>query len=142
MCDDGFPSCVGTNLFYLLFSFALFSPYHIRAIGSAPIGQGYGLTETCAGGTFSEFDDTSVARVGAPLPCSFIKVRDDRGYFSYMCLTDNFVDNFSSKRYKKETCLKSEKRFRVSLRCSIICFKFISVCFQSMKVILTLIILE
>ncbi|ONI34782.1 hypothetical protein PRUPE_1G499000 [Prunus persica] len=42
-------------------------------IGS-PIGQGYGLTETCAGGTFSEFDDTSVARVGAPLPCSFIKV--------------------------------------------------------------------
>lgn len=41
---------------------------------SAPIGQGYGLTETCAGGTFSEFDDTSVGRVGAPLPCSFIKV--------------------------------------------------------------------
>ncbi|ONI34783.1 hypothetical protein PRUPE_1G499000 [Prunus persica] len=44
-------------------------------IGS-PIGQGYGLTETCAGGTFSEFDDTSVARVGAPLPCSFIKLID------------------------------------------------------------------
>lgn len=40
----------------------------------APIGQGYGLTETCAGGTFSEFDDTSVGRVGAPLPCSFVKV--------------------------------------------------------------------
>ncbi|XP_048425653.1 long chain acyl-CoA synthetase 9, chloroplastic-like [Pyrus x bretschneideri] len=44
-------------------------------IGS-PIGQGYGLTETCAGGTFSEFDDTSVGRVGAPLPCSFIKLID------------------------------------------------------------------
>lgn len=42
----------------------------------APIGQGYGLTETCAGGTFSEFDDTSVGRVGAPLPCSFIKLVD------------------------------------------------------------------
>lgn len=41
---------------------------------SAPIGQGYGLTETCAGGTFSEYDDTSVGRVGAPLPCSYIKV--------------------------------------------------------------------
>lgn len=41
----------------------------------APIGQGYGLTETCAGGTFSEYDDTSVGRVGAPLPCSYIKVR-------------------------------------------------------------------
>lgn len=44
------------------------------AIFSAPIGQGYGLTETCAGGTFSEFDDLSVGRVGAPLPCSFVKV--------------------------------------------------------------------
>lgn len=43
-------------------------------IFSAPIGQGYGLTETCAGGTFSEYDDTSVGRVGAPLPCSVIKV--------------------------------------------------------------------
>ncbi|CAA7405214.1 unnamed protein product [Spirodela intermedia] len=42
----------------------------------APIGQGYGLTETCAGGTFSEFDDTSVGRVGSPLPCSFIKLVD------------------------------------------------------------------
>ncbi|KAI3777314.1 hypothetical protein L1987_47114 [Smallanthus sonchifolius] len=40
----------------------------------APIGQGYGLTETCAGGTFSEYDDTSVGRVGAPLPCSYIKL--------------------------------------------------------------------
>ncbi|KAF7829834.1 long chain acyl-CoA synthetase 9, chloroplastic [Senna tora] len=40
----------------------------------APIGQGYGLTETCAGGTFSDFDDTSVGRVGPPLPCSFIKL--------------------------------------------------------------------
>ncbi|XP_047149344.1 long chain acyl-CoA synthetase 9, chloroplastic isoform X2 [Vigna umbellata] len=44
----------------------------------APIGQGYGLTETCAGGTFSDVDDTSVGRVGPPLPCSFIKV-DERG---------------------------------------------------------------
>ncbi|KAK7311555.1 hypothetical protein RJT34_09776 [Clitoria ternatea] len=42
----------------------------------APIGQGYGLTETCAGGTFSDFDDTSVGRVGPPLPCSYIKLID------------------------------------------------------------------
>lgn len=42
----------------------------------APIGQGYGLTETCAGGTFTEYDDTSVGRVGAPLPCSYIKLID------------------------------------------------------------------
>ncbi|EEF48390.1 long-chain-fatty-acid CoA ligase, putative [Ricinus communis] len=42
----------------------------------APIGQGYGLTETCAGGTFSEFDDSSVGRVGNPLPCTYIKLID------------------------------------------------------------------
>uniref|UniRef100_A0A2N9HCP7 AMP-dependent synthetase/ligase domain-containing protein n=1 Tax=Fagus sylvatica TaxID=28930 RepID=A0A2N9HCP7_FAGSY len=49
-----------------------------------PIGQGYGLTETCAGATFSEFDDTSVGRVGAPLPCSFIKLIDwpEGGYLT------------------------------------------------------------
>ncbi|KAL8150572.1 hypothetical protein V2J09_020380 [Rumex salicifolius] len=50
----------------------------------APIGQGYGLTETCAGGTFTEFDDTSVGRVGAPLPCSFTKLIDwpEGGYLT------------------------------------------------------------
>ncbi|KAL6492884.1 Long chain acyl-CoA synthetase 9, chloroplastic [Orobanche gracilis] len=42
----------------------------------APIGQGYGLTETCAGGTFSEYDDITVGRVGPPLPCSIIKLVD------------------------------------------------------------------
>ncbi|XP_038972894.1 long chain acyl-CoA synthetase 8-like [Phoenix dactylifera] len=39
-----------------------------------PVGQGYGLTETCAGGTFSEWDDSSVGRVGPPLPCCYIKL--------------------------------------------------------------------
>ncbi|XP_041010441.1 long chain acyl-CoA synthetase 9, chloroplastic-like isoform X2 [Juglans microcarpa x Juglans regia] len=50
----------------------------------APIGQGYGLTETSAGSTFSEVDDTSVGRVGAPLPCSFIKLIDwpEGGYLT------------------------------------------------------------
>ncbi|KAL8231054.1 hypothetical protein R6Q57_000832 [Mikania cordata] len=50
----------------------------------APIGQGYGLTETCAGGTFSEYDDPSVGRVGAPLPCSYIKLVDwpEGGYLT------------------------------------------------------------
>ncbi|ONK58200.1 uncharacterized protein A4U43_C09F9450 [Asparagus officinalis] len=50
----------------------------------APIGQGYGLTETCAGGTFSEYDDTTVGRVGAPLPCSFLKLIDwpEGGYLT------------------------------------------------------------
>lgn len=40
----------------------------------APIGQAYGLTETCAGSTFSEWDDPSVGRVGPPVPCCYIKV--------------------------------------------------------------------
>ncbi|KAI4339717.1 hypothetical protein MLD38_024627 [Melastoma candidum] len=42
----------------------------------SPTGQGYGLTETHAGGTFCDFDDTSVGRVGPPLPlpCSFVKL--------------------------------------------------------------------
>uniref|UniRef100_A0A7N0UPA7 AMP-dependent synthetase/ligase domain-containing protein n=1 Tax=Kalanchoe fedtschenkoi TaxID=63787 RepID=A0A7N0UPA7_KALFE len=42
----------------------------------AVIGQGYGLTETCAGGSFTEYDDPSVGRVGPPLPCSVIKLVD------------------------------------------------------------------
>ncbi|KAM3383254.1 long chain acyl-CoA synthetase 8 [Capsicum galapagoense] len=40
----------------------------------APIGQGYGLTETFAGAAFSESDDSSVGRVGPPLPCCYIKL--------------------------------------------------------------------
>lgn len=40
----------------------------------APVGQGYGLTETFAGAAFSEMDDTSVGRVGPPIPCSYIKL--------------------------------------------------------------------
>ncbi|KAH8949603.1 hypothetical protein BDL97_10G040900 [Sphagnum fallax] len=40
----------------------------------APIGQGYGLTETCAGATFSEWDDNSVGRVGPPIPHCYIKL--------------------------------------------------------------------
>lgn len=82
------------SFFVCLFVFFLFVNFHflfvfsslysqtitfmigwLLSIDSTSIGQGYGLTETCAGGTFSEFGDTSVGRVGAPLPCSFIKVR-------------------------------------------------------------------
>jgi hypothetical protein len=66
---------------YLFFYFAFIyhvlfflSHLYLAVIFSAPIGQGYGLTETCAGGTFSDFDDTSVGRVGPPIPCSYIKV--------------------------------------------------------------------
>lgn len=54
-----------------------------------PIGQGYGLTETCAGGTFSEYDDPSVGRVGAPLPCSYIKV--SFVFLTHILISDEFV---------------------------------------------------
>ncbi len=36
--------------------------------------QGYGFTETCAGATFSDWDDTSVGCEGPPVPCCYIKV--------------------------------------------------------------------
>lgn len=49
----------------------------------APIGQGYGLTETCAAGAFSEYDDTSVGRVGAPLPCVYVKVSKTAIFFYF-----------------------------------------------------------
>ncbi|CAN7086059.1 hypothetical protein Bca4012_100400 [Brassica carinata] len=78
---------LGGQLRYLLSGGAPLSGDTQRFINicvGAPIGQGYGLTETCAGGTFSEFDDTSVGRVGAPLPCSFVKLIDwpEGGYLT------------------------------------------------------------
>ncbi|CAI0383449.1 unnamed protein product [Linum tenue] len=46
----------------------------INVCMGAPIGQAYGLTETSAGAAFSEWDDTSVGRVGPPVPCAYIKL--------------------------------------------------------------------
>ncbi|XP_034453583.1 long-chain-fatty-acid--CoA ligase 4 [Hippoglossus hippoglossus] len=41
-----------------------------------PVGQGYGLTETCGAGTITEVADISTGRVGAPLICCEVKLRD------------------------------------------------------------------
>ncbi|XP_007247481.3 long-chain-fatty-acid--CoA ligase 4 [Astyanax mexicanus] len=41
-----------------------------------PVGQGYGLTETCGAGTITEVADYSTGRVGAPLICCEFKLRD------------------------------------------------------------------
>lgn len=41
-----------------------------------PVGQGYGLTETCGAGTITEVADNSTGRVGAPLVCCEIRLRD------------------------------------------------------------------
>ncbi|XP_051549329.1 long-chain-fatty-acid--CoA ligase 4-like [Myxocyprinus asiaticus] len=49
-----------------------------------PVAVGYGLTETCGAGTISDSSDYSAGRVGAPLICSEIKLRDwpEGGYTS------------------------------------------------------------
>uniref|UniRef100_A0A673BVP4 long-chain-fatty-acid--CoA ligase n=1 Tax=Sphaeramia orbicularis TaxID=375764 RepID=A0A673BVP4_9TELE len=49
-----------------------------------PVGQGYGLTETCGAGTITEVVDISTGRVGAPLICCEIRLRDwaEGGYTS------------------------------------------------------------
>ncbi|XP_008276356.1 long-chain-fatty-acid--CoA ligase 4 [Stegastes partitus] len=49
-----------------------------------PVGQGYGLTETCGAGTITEVVDISTSRVGAPLICCEIRLRDwaEGGYTS------------------------------------------------------------
>ncbi|KAA8588499.1 hypothetical protein FQN60_009844 [Etheostoma spectabile] len=41
-----------------------------------PVGQGYGLTETCGAGTITEVMDNSTGRVGAPLFCCELRLRD------------------------------------------------------------------
>ncbi|CAI7861883.1 unnamed protein product, partial [Closterium sp. NIES-53] len=70
-------AAVGGRLRYMLSGGAPLSPDTQRFINvcfNVPIGQGYGLTETCSGGTFAEFSDTSVGRVGPPIPCCYIRV--------------------------------------------------------------------
>ncbi|BFZ00564.1 hypothetical protein BsWGS_03603 [Bradybaena similaris] len=41
-----------------------------------PVGQGYGLTETCGAGTVVEFTDLTIERVGPPVVCCEIQLRD------------------------------------------------------------------
>jgi long-chain acyl-CoA synthetase len=41
-----------------------------------PVGQGYGLTETCGAGTIQEVTDRSTGRVGAPLLCNEVMLVD------------------------------------------------------------------
>ncbi|PON87982.1 Propionate-CoA ligase [Trema orientale] len=70
-------SVLGGNIRFMLCGGAPLSGDSQRFINicmGAPIGQGYGLTETFAGAAFSEADDTTVGRVGPPLPCCYIKL--------------------------------------------------------------------
>ncbi|KAL2944255.1 Long chain acyl-CoA synthetase 8 [Bienertia sinuspersici] len=70
-------SVLGGRIRYMLSGAAPLSRDTQRFINiciGAPIGQAYGLTETCGGGTFSESDDLTVGRVGPPLPCCYVKL--------------------------------------------------------------------
>ncbi|KAH7861380.1 hypothetical protein Vadar_025369 [Vaccinium darrowii] len=70
-------SILGGNIRFILCGGAPLSGDRQRFINiclGAPIAQGYGLTETCAGTAFTEWDDTSVGRVGPPLCCYYIKL--------------------------------------------------------------------
>ncbi|GJR98162.1 long chain acyl-CoA synthetase 8 [Tanacetum coccineum] len=80
-------SVLGGDIRFMLCGGAPLAPdtqKFINVCVGAPIGQGYGLTETCAGAAFSEADDNSVGRVGPPLPCAYIKLVswDEGGYLT------------------------------------------------------------
>ena len=46
----------------------------------SPLGQGWGLSETCGGGTTTHPDDTDVGVIGAPIQCAEIKLVDWETY--------------------------------------------------------------
>jgi len=67
-----------------------------------PVLQGYGLTETCAGGTICHPEDRTYGRCGMPLPCCELKLVDvpDMGYKS----TD--TDEFGNATPRGEICIR------------------------------------
>ncbi|KAM8952491.1 long-chain-fatty-acid--CoA ligase 4 [Pelodytes ibericus] len=78
---------LGGNVRMMLCGGAPLSPQTQRFMNicfCCPVGQGYGLTETCGAGTITEVSDYSTGRVGAPLTCCEIKLRDwqEGGYTS------------------------------------------------------------
>ncbi|XP_056397045.1 long-chain-fatty-acid--CoA ligase 4 isoform X2 [Hyla sarda] len=69
---------LGGNVRMMLCGGAPLSPQTQRFMNicfCCPVGQGYGLTETCGAGTITEVSDYSTGRVGAPLTCCEIKLR-------------------------------------------------------------------
>jgi long-chain acyl-CoA synthetase len=48
----------------------------MKAAFACPVVQGYGLTETAAGATVSDFDDPEFGHVGPPVECCEIKLVD------------------------------------------------------------------
>ncbi|KAL2095191.1 hypothetical protein ACEWY4_009910 [Coilia grayii] len=60
------------------------SQHFMNVCFCCPVLQGYGLTESCGAGTITEASDYTTKRVGAPLICCEIKLRDwaEGGYTS------------------------------------------------------------
>ncbi|KAM6931789.1 long-chain-fatty-acid--CoA ligase 3a isoform 1-T1 [Lycodopsis pacificus] len=63
LLSGGAPLCAATQRF-------------MNVCFCCPVGQGYGLTETCGAGTISELWDYSTGRVGGPLVCCEIELQD------------------------------------------------------------------
>uniref|UniRef100_A0A667ZT10 long-chain-fatty-acid--CoA ligase n=1 Tax=Myripristis murdjan TaxID=586833 RepID=A0A667ZT10_9TELE len=87
LCDKKVRSLLGGRTRVLLSGGAPLSAATQRFMNvcfCCPVGQGYGLTETCGAGTISELWDYSTGRVGGPLVCCEIKLKDwvEGGYRS------------------------------------------------------------
>mmetsp|Transcript_103329 Transcript_103329/g.292765 ORF Transcript_103329/g.292765 Transcript_103329/m.292765 type:complete len:742 (+) Transcript_103329:1-2226(+) len=56
----------------------------MQTVLKAPVRQGYGLTENCACGTLGSKADNTVKSVGAPLPCTVVRLADwaEGGYLN------------------------------------------------------------
>uniref|UniRef100_A0AAY4AKN4 long-chain-fatty-acid--CoA ligase n=1 Tax=Denticeps clupeoides TaxID=299321 RepID=A0AAY4AKN4_9TELE len=70
---------LGGNIRMMLSGGAPLSPatqYFINVCFCCPVAQGYGLTETSGAATITHYSDHSTGRVGAPLVCCEIKLRD------------------------------------------------------------------
>lgn len=77
-----------------------------------PVGQGYGLTETCAGLTLQDMGDPRVGIAGVPIPCVEVKVVscteiNDKGGLPYLS-TDRKDVNGKPIFGRGEVCVKGD----------------------------------
>lgn len=95
----------------------------LQNIFNIPVIQGYGLTETCAGGAMQLPNDINKMRVGAPLACNELRLRsvEDLGYN----VTDNLprgellIRGYNiSPGYFKDELLTNEKFLKDGFFCT------------------------
>ncbi|ELK08255.1 Long-chain-fatty-acid--CoA ligase 4 [Pteropus alecto] len=104
---------LGGNVRMMLSGGAPLSPQTHRFMNicfCCPVGQGYGLTESCGAGTVTEVTDYTTGRVGAPLICCEIKLKDwQEG--------KNFMSSASDSRYAENYCEPHDFHFFKVLGC-------------------------